>query len=47
MEGALAAVPDDQLLFLCADPHDWPQQLYRRLGFDVAGRRIGATRSTT
>ena len=44
MEGALAAVADDQVVFLCADPDDWPQQLYRRLGFEVVGTRVGATR---
>lgn len=44
MEGALAAVADDRLVFLCADPDDWPQQLYRRLGFEVVGTRVGATR---
>jgi len=45
MEGALTRVPRDRLLFLCADPDDWPQQLYRRLGFDVVGQRLGASRS--
>jgi len=44
IEATLAEVPDDRVLFLCADPDDWPQRLYRRLGFEVVGRRVGATR---
>jgi ribosomal protein S18 acetylase RimI-like enzyme len=43
IEATLAEVPDDRLLFLCADPDDWPHQLYARLGFEVVGRRAGAT----
>jgi ribosomal protein S18 acetylase RimI-like enzyme len=45
IEAALAEVPDDRVLFLCADPDDWPQRLYSRLGFEVVGRRVGATRA--
>lgn len=26
-----------KLVFLCADAHDWPQQLYRRLGYEPVG----------
>ena len=44
IEGALTLIPNDRMLFLCADPDDWPQMLYRRLGFDVVGQRLGASR---
>ena len=44
MEAAIAAVPADQLVFLCADPEDWPRRMYERLGFEPAGRILGATR---
>jgi GNAT superfamily N-acetyltransferase len=43
LEGALARVPRDRMLFLCADAEDWPKRLYGKLGFDVVGERIGAT----
>jgi ribosomal protein S18 acetylase RimI-like enzyme len=26
-----------ELVFLCADAHDWPQHLYRRLGYEPIG----------
>lgn len=37
---ALHAAREDaaRLVFLCADACDWPQHLYRRLGFDDIGR---------
>jgi ribosomal protein S18 acetylase RimI-like enzyme len=31
---------DADLVFLVADAEDWPQQLYRRLGFDSVGRYV-------
>ena len=40
----LARVPDDRVLFLCADTDDWPRHLYGKLGFDVVGERLGATK---
>jgi ribosomal protein S18 acetylase RimI-like enzyme len=43
LEGALARVPGDRMLFLCADAEDWPKGLYVKLGFDVVGERLGAT----
>lgn len=33
---AAAALGND-LVFLCADTHDWPIELYRKLGFDEIG----------
>ena len=27
-------------VFLVADAEDWPQELYRRLGFDIVGRYV-------
>ena len=44
LEGVLARIPDDRLLFLLADTDDWPKDLYGRLGFDAVGERQGATR---
>jgi ribosomal protein S18 acetylase RimI-like enzyme len=44
MEGAIAAAPPGRVLFLCADPDDWPRQLYERLGFEAVGERVGANR---
>lgn len=44
LEGVIAATPDDRLLFLCTDRDDWTQDLYRRLGFDEIGQRLGATK---
>jgi len=43
LEGAIASVPNDRLLFLCADAEDWPKDLYGKLGFDVVGERLGAS----
>jgi ribosomal protein S18 acetylase RimI-like enzyme len=43
LEGVLAAVPPDRMLFLLADTADWPKDLYGRLGFDAVGERLGAT----
>ena len=43
LEGVLAQVPDDRMLFLCADAEDWPKRLYGKLGFDVVGERLGAS----
>lgn len=37
MTAALAAVADYGFVFLVADADDWPQQFYRRLGFDDIG----------
>ena len=45
LEGVLPLVPRDRLLFLLADTDDWPKDLYGRLGFDIVGERLGATRS--
>jgi ribosomal protein S18 acetylase RimI-like enzyme len=36
LEAALAEEPE--LVFIVADEHDWPKDLYARLGFDVVGR---------
>lgn len=33
------------LVFLCCDAEDWPQDLYRRLGFDEIGRYVKFTRA--
>jgi GNAT superfamily N-acetyltransferase len=44
LEGVLARIPDDRLLFLLADTEDWPKDLYGRLGFDAIGERQGATK---
>ena len=44
MDAVLREVPAERLLFLCADAEDWPRELYGRLGFDVVGERLGATR---
>jgi ribosomal protein S18 acetylase RimI-like enzyme len=35
---AEARARDHELVFLIADRDDWPKELYRKLGFDVAGR---------
>jgi predicted GNAT family acetyltransferase len=35
---ALELTRDRRLVFLEMDPHDWPQQLYAKLGFDEIGR---------
>jgi GNAT superfamily N-acetyltransferase len=35
---ALELTRDRRLVFLQMDPHDWPQQLYAKLGFDEIGR---------
>lgn len=35
---ALHLVRDRQLVYLVADPEDWPQHFYARLGFDPVGR---------
>ena len=45
LEGVLAGVPRHRLLFLLADTEDWPRHLYGRLGFDVVGERLGATKA--
>ncbi len=45
LEGVLARVPGDRMLFLCADNEDWPKHLYGRLGFDTVGERSGATKT--
>lgn len=37
MSAALAAAADYDFVFLVADADDWPQQFYRRLGFDDIG----------
>ena len=29
---------DSEVTFICADAHDWPQELYAKLGFRAAGR---------
>lgn len=34
----LAAAGDHALTFIVADDNDWPKQLYRKLGFEPAGR---------
>jgi ribosomal protein S18 acetylase RimI-like enzyme len=34
----------NELTFLIADADDWPQQLYRRLGFDPVGTAVGFRR---
>ena len=44
MEGVLDRIPAGRAVFLLADADDWPRHLYGRLGFDVVGERIGATR---
>ncbi len=44
LDDVLARVPDDRVLFLCADADDWPRHLYGKLGFDAVGERLGATR---
>ena len=36
--GAIHAAGDAGLVFLVADAEDWPQQLYRRLGFEAVGQ---------
>ncbi len=41
---AEARAADAGLLFLFADADDWPQHLYRRLGFDEIGRSVLFTR---
>jgi GNAT superfamily N-acetyltransferase len=45
LEGVLARVPANRLLFLCADADDWPKELYGRLGFDTVGERLSATKA--
>jgi ribosomal protein S18 acetylase RimI-like enzyme len=45
LEGVLAQVPEDHLLFLLADTEDWPKDLYGSVGFDVVGERLGVTRA--
>ena len=45
LEEVLARVPHDRVLFLCADPEDWPKHLYGKLGFDAVGERVGATKA--
>ncbi|HVH65680.1 MAG TPA: GNAT family N-acetyltransferase [Candidatus Acidoferrum sp.] len=37
MSAALAAAADYRFVFLVADADDWPQDFYRRLGFDAVG----------
>lgn len=37
VSAALDAAKDNDFVFLVADNDDWPQQLYRRLGFDDVG----------
>ena len=37
---ALELTADRRLVFLIMDPHDWPQQLYARLGMDDVGRIV-------
>jgi ribosomal protein S18 acetylase RimI-like enzyme len=44
LEAVLAAIPAGRQVFLCADPDDRPRRLYERLGFEVVGERLGATR---
>jgi ribosomal protein S18 acetylase RimI-like enzyme len=44
LEEVLARVPGDRVLFLLADPDDWPKDLYGRLGFDTVGERLGLTK---
>lgn len=39
------ARPDHELVFLVADGDDWPQELYRKLGFESVGRFWNLTRS--
>lgn len=45
MEGVLARIPDERTVFLIAERDDWPRRLYDRLGFDVVGELVGATRA--
>ena len=44
MEGVLERILPGRTVFLVADEQDWPRHLYARLGFDVAGGCVGATR---
>jgi ribosomal protein S18 acetylase RimI-like enzyme len=46
LHNVLARVPDDRVLFLCADTDDWPKALYGKLGFDAVGERLGATKAS-
>jgi ribosomal protein S18 acetylase RimI-like enzyme len=41
---ALAVTSNRDLVFLTADPDDWPAAWYARLGFGVAGRSSGFRR---
>jgi ribosomal protein S18 acetylase RimI-like enzyme len=45
VEGVVERIPPERTVFLVADEDDWPRRLYDRLGFDVVGVRLGATRA--
>ncbi len=40
-------IDGDELIFITADATDWPQQLYRRIGFDEVGVSLALRRRPT